>query len=60
MSDTAVLDRPAVEDTLFGEPKVVEPEGEFSPDGCFCICGCKTKDSKLDSSYTVAADISVA
>jgi hypothetical protein len=51
MSNAAVLEPPAIEDALFGEPKVFQPEGDFDPDGgCFCVCSCKTVESKTPSS----------
>ena len=51
MSNAAVLAPPAIEDALFGEPKVLQAEGEFTPDdACFCVCSCKTREAKTPNS----------
>ena len=51
MSNAAVLEPPAIEDALFGEPKVLQAEGDFDPDGgCFCVCSCKTSEAKSPNS----------
>jgi len=38
----AILDRTAIEDTLFGDAKVARVEGNDDPlIECFCVCSCK-------------------
>ena len=61
MSNAAVLAPPAIEDALFGEPKVLQPQGDFEPDdGCFCICGCKTREEKIPNSDNRLVDAAAA
>ena len=61
VSETAVLERPAIEDTLFGEPKVLEAEGEFTPDdACFCVCWCKKREDKIPNSENRLVDTAMA
>jgi hypothetical protein len=57
MSNTAILEEILVEDTLFGEKKVVDVVADSGPDsGCFCICGCTDSTTKTNSRLNVAAD----
>ena len=62
MGNTSTIDRPVIEDTLFGESKVTEvqagsdPDG---PDGCFCICGCMTRDVKIANRMISSANSAV-
>ncbi|HUT62285.1 MAG TPA: hypothetical protein VNA25_30980 [Phycisphaerae bacterium] len=61
MSPTATLERPLIEDTLFGDKKVVAMEDTGpEPDGpCFCICGCRDQASKINISQLNSVTISV-
>jgi len=56
MGTATVLERPAIEDTLFGEPRVVDVQADVGPDGCFCICRCTTGATKIQSNTNVAVD----
>ena len=60
MGTSSVLERHAVEDTLFGDPQVVTIEADFEPDSdCFCICGCLTREARSGNSTLVAVDNSM-
>ena len=63
MGNTSTLERPAIEDTLFGESKVTEVQGEIGPDGpdgfCFCVCGCRTGDVKVTNRHITMANLAV-
>ena len=57
---SSVLERPAVEDTLFGDPQVTTVEADFDPDSpCFCICGCLTRETRSNNSTLVSVDNNV-
>ena len=61
MSNAAVLEMPAIEDALFGEPRVLQAEGQFTPDdGCFCVCSCRTQEAKTPNSDNRFVDASAA
>ena len=59
MSNAVVLERPAIEDALFGEAKTFDVEGEFTPDACFCICRCRTREVKIPNSQNQMVDVSM-
>lgn len=61
MSTCTVLEPTAIQDTLFGDPKVVDVEANVGPDSpCFCICSCRTGDVKVSNSQLNSAAMSVA
>ena len=57
MGTIATLERPAIEDTLFGEPRVLDAHAENGPDGCFCICRCATGDAKIQNNSNTTVDM---
>ena len=55
MSNTATLEAPQIEDTLFGEPgDAAQLQAETLR--CFCACVCKTAIDKVSSYFSVSAD----
>jgi hypothetical protein len=60
MDATAILERPPIEDTLFGESRLVQAQGEDEPDTlCFCICDCQSSADKVTNSRLTSAAIAV-
>jgi hypothetical protein len=60
MNATAILERPPIEDTLFGESRLVQARGEDGPDTlCFCICDCSSSADKVTNSRLASAAIAV-
>ena len=50
METTMVLDKPAIEDTLFGEEQMTVIENsEVSMASCFCVCGCRDTLSRVSA-----------
>ncbi len=62
MNETAVVESPQIEDTMFGDPTVVTAGGPGGgPESwCFCTCGCGTGDVKVSISQINTAVTSVA
>jgi len=60
MSEQALLDPPAIAETQFGEPRVVEMAGGPGPEEwCFCTCACKTQGVKVSNAQLDMARIAV-
>jgi hypothetical protein len=56
MSNTATLERPQIEDTLFGEPGEGAAQLQAETLRCFCTCACRTATDKVVSYFSVSAD----
>lgn len=60
MNATATLERPEIEDALFGQGQVTTMEEEAGPDNmCFCICACKDSSTRTTNSRLDSAGLSI-
>jgi len=60
MSTSAILERPPIEDALFGDPRPVQVQGIDGPDTyCFCICDCTSSADKVANSRLASAAAAV-
>jgi hypothetical protein len=58
MSAIGILESPAIEDTLFGDPQVTTVEASEGPDTeCFCTCSCRTQSVKVNNGQINSANI---
>jgi hypothetical protein len=56
MGTNTVLEFPAIEDTLFGDPKVTTLTAEAGPDVlCECACGCLDRTTKASNAQLSSA-----
>ena len=61
MSEQALLEPPAIEETRFGDARVVRLDAAPGPDEwCFCACACKDSGEKANNAHLVAATLSVS
>ncbi|MDY7011665.1 MAG: hypothetical protein SVV80_13090 [Planctomycetota bacterium] len=61
MNANATLERPEIEDALFGQDVVTTVEDEVGPDDlCFCICACKDSTTRNTNSRLDSAALSIS
>ena len=60
MAANCTLEVVAIEDTLYGESYVVDPQAGPGPDDfCVCVCSCETKAVRSSDFNAVGATLSV-